>query len=338
MISRLPRLRALVVTLSLGLLVSGGCRERGNDGSLTIALNWKAEPEFGGLYEAQRANAFAKHGVRLSITGGPGAPVIQMVAAGQATFGIVSADEVVIARDRGSDIVAVFATYQTSPQGLMTHAARKIGSLEQLMKAGGTLAVEPGLPYVKFLEKKYGFGAWRVVPYTYSIAPFLQDPNMTQQVFVTSEPISARRQGADPAVFLVADSGYDPYTAVVITRGLLLRESPEVAEAVVAALREGWRAYLEDPDPANTMMARLNPEMDPDSFRSAAEVQKPLITTSDAPLGSMTRARWSTLVEQLLDLDLIEKPVAPESCFAEVAGTPADPLATTRTSPDLPSD
>jgi NitT/TauT family transport system substrate-binding protein len=332
------RLAALVISLSLGLLVVVGCRERGADGSPTIALNWKPEPEFGGLYEAQRIDAFGKHGVSLSITGGPGAPVIQMVAAGQATFGIVSADEVVIARDRGSDIVAVFATYQTSPQGLMTHAARGIGSLEQLMKAGGTLAVEPGLPYVKFLEKKYGFGGLRVVPYTYSVAPFLQDPTMTQQVFVTSEPISARRQGADPTVFLVADSGYDPYTAVVIVRGGLLRDSPPLVEAVVAGLRDGWRAYLDDAAPANALMAKLNPEMDPDSFRLAAEVQKPLIETGAVPVGSMTRARWSTLADQLLDLQLVDKPVAPESCFADVAGDPVATGATADMSSDLSSD
>jgi NitT/TauT family transport system substrate-binding protein len=311
------RVGVLAVVFSLGAIVAAGCRNRGDDGTLSIALNWKPEPEFGGLYEAQRTGGFADRGVAMTITGGPGAPVVQMVAAGQATFGIVSADEVVIARDRGSDVVAVFATYQTSPQGLMTHAARGIGSLEQLMSAGGTLAVEPGVPYVKFLEKKYGFGGLKVVPYTYSVAPFLQDPNMTQQVFVTSEPISARRQGANPAVFLVADSGYDPYTAVVIVRGELLRKSPDRVGAVVAALREGWRAYLRDPAAANAVMAKLNPEMDAESFELAAEVQRPLIDTATAPVGSMTLARWRTLAEQLLALGLIDEPVAPESCFAD---------------------
>ena len=310
------RLRALVLALSVCVVVVGGCSKQRDDGTTTIALNWKPEPEFGGLYEAERTKTFQKHGVDIAITGGPGAPVVQMVTAGQVTFGIASADEVVIARERGSDIVAVFATYQTSPQGLMTHAARGITSLEQLMTAGGTLAVEPGVPYVKFLEKKYGFGRLQVVPYTYSVAPFLQNPKLTQQVFVTSEPISARRQGADPAVFLVADSGYNPYTAVVIARGALVREKPQLIEGVVAGLREGWRAYLDDPTPANELMAELNPEMDAESFRLAAQAQKPLIETGTEPLGSMTRERWSTLVDQLRGLGLIEKPVDPESCFA----------------------
>jgi NitT/TauT family transport system substrate-binding protein len=310
--------------LLAGLLLSGcgGAAERSS-----LALNWKPEPEFGGVFEAQRSGAFARHGLDLELTGGPGAPVIQMVESGQATFGIASADEVVLARDRGSDVVAVFATYQTSPQGLMTHAARGVHSLEDLLRAGGTLAVEPGLPYVKFLERRYGFGALQVVPYTYSIAPFLQDRELAQQVFVTSEPIAARRAGADPVVFLVADSGYDPYTAVVIARGARVREQPAQIAALVAALREGWRAYLDDPSAANAEMGRKNPEMDAESFRLAAEAQRPLIETRDAgrPLGSMTRERWATLADQLQGLGLIEKPVDPDACFVPAPGDAGEP-------------
>jgi NitT/TauT family transport system substrate-binding protein len=306
---------ALGVTLLVCAAALAGCHDGDSGSRISIALNWKPEPEFGGLYEAVRSDAFAKHGLDVEITGGPGAPVIQMVAAGRTAFGIVSADEVVIARDRGSDVVAVFATYQTSPQGLMTHAARGIDSLERLLRAGGTLAVEPGLPYVKYLEKKYGFAGLQVVPYTYSVAPFLQDPMLAQQVFVTSEPIAARRQGADPRVFLVADSGYNPYTAVVIARGTQVRDDPARIAALVAALREGWRAYLDDPTAANAAMAKLNPEMDAESFRLAADAQKALIETSNAPLGSMTRQRWALLGEQLLELGLIDKPVDASACF-----------------------
>jgi NitT/TauT family transport system substrate-binding protein len=292
----------------------------GEEPKLELALNWKPEPEFGGIFEAERSGAFARRGLDFARTGGPGAPVVQMVTARQVPFGIASADEVVLARAQGSDVVAIFATYQTAPVGLMTHAARSVESLEALLAAGGTLAVEPGMPYVKWLERRYGFGALEVVPYSYSIGPFLEDPALTQQVFVTSEPIAARRAGAEPRVFLVADSGYDPYTAVVITHGALLREDPATVEALVAALREGWRAYLDDPGPANALMSPLNPEMDDEAFRLAAEAQQPLIESRDAPLGSMRAERWTQLGEQLQQLGLLETPEPAERYFVNPAG------------------
>jgi NitT/TauT family transport system substrate-binding protein len=301
--------------LALLLACAAACSRGDDAGTLALALNWKPEPEFGGLFEAERTGAFAKRGLAVERTGGPGAPVVQMVTAKQVPFGIASADEVVMARDRGSDVVAVFATYQTSPQGLMTHAARGLDSLAALLAAPGTLAVEPGLPYVKFLEQKYGFAALTVVPYTYSITPFLSDPTLVQQVFVTAEPIAARRAGADPKVFLIADSGYDPYTAVVIAHGDTLREDGARVAAFVAALREGWQGYLADPAPANALMAPLNPEMDAEAFRLAAEAQEPLIEVPSGAVGTMRAERWATLARQLQELGLVAEALPAERYF-----------------------
>ena len=308
---------SLALLTAWGLLACGGS---GPQAKLTLALNWKPEPEFGGLFEAERSGAFAERGLAVERTGGPGAPVVQMVTAKQVSFGIASADEVVLARDRGSDVVAVFATYQTCPQGLMTHAARGLASLEALFAAPGTLAVEPGLPYVKYLEKRYGFAALQVVPYSYSIGPFLEDPLLTQQVFVTAEPIAARRAEADPQVFLVADSGYNPYTAVVITHGDTLRTDAARVGRFVAALRAGWQGYLADPGPANAVMAPLDPEMDAAAFRLAAEAQKPLIEMPGGAVGQMSAERWNELAGQLKELGLVKEVQPAERYFANPAG------------------
>lgn len=289
-----------------------------DEATLKLALNWKPEPEFGGIFEAERIGAFAKRGLAVERTGGPGAPVVQMVTAQQVAFGIASADEVVLARDRGSDVVAIFATYQTCPQGLMTHAARGLGSLDALFASPGTLAVEPGLPYVKFLEQRYGFAALTVVPYSYSIGPFLGDPTLTQQVFVTAEPIAAKRAGADPKVFLVADSGYNPYTAAVIVHGDTLRGDAARVTAFVAALREGWQGYLADPAPANALMGPLNPEMDADAFRLAAEAQEALIAAPGGAVGRMSAERWAELARQLAELGLVKEAQPPERYFTNL--------------------
>src|SRR3989440_4521191 len=96
-----------------------------------IALNWVPEPEFGGIYAAQVSGAFAKHDLEVNIQpGGAGAPTWQMVGSGQADFAVSSADEVVVARSRGADVVAIFAIYQTCPQGIMVHQLRGFKSIE----------------------------------------------------------------------------------------------------------------------------------------------------------------------------------------------------------------
>lgn len=275
-----------------------------------LVLNWVAEPEFGGFYAAREGGAFAKNGLDVEIMGGgAGVPVVQMVAAGQAEFGIAGADEVITARVRGADIVPLFATFQTSPQAIMAHASRGAKGIPDVLTSG-TLALEPGLPYAAYLKKKYGFDKVSIMPYDGGVARFLADKNFAQQCFITSEPIAARRKGVEPAVFLVADEGFNPYIAVVITRRALLRDKPDVVRAFLRATREGWRSYLDNPAPSNSVMAKLNTSMDADTFIAAAAAQKPLIENDETRakgLGTMSRERWETLGKQLVDLGIINK-------------------------------
>ncbi len=322
--------RSITRLAAFTLLLATACSRGGDgDGRLAIALNWKPEPEFGGLFEAQRTGAFARRGLDVEITGGPGAPVVQMVTAGQVAFGIAAADEVMVARDRGADIVAVYATYQTNPQGIMVHASRRAASLEDLFAGeGGTLAVEPGLAYVKWFQKHYDLSRFRIVPYGFSIAPFLADPLMAQQVFVTSEPIAARRQGAETRVFLIADSGFDPYAAVVIATARRVRERRDEVERFVSALREGWRGYLDDPAPTNAEMHARNPEMDAETFALGAVAQAPLIEddfTRASGLGAMSLRRWTQLGEQLRALGLLDAPPNPAECFVDLRRDAGEP-------------
>jgi NitT/TauT family transport system substrate-binding protein len=283
-----------------------------------VQLNWVPEPEFGGIYQAQQDGAFATHGLDVDITpGGAGAPTWQLVGTGKVDFALASADEVLIARQQQADVVAIFATYQTCPQGIMVHASRGLKSVADLFKAGGTLAVEPGLPYVNFLKKKYGDSKINFVSYDGGPANFLHDPNFAQQCFVTSEPIAAQKAGSDPQVFLIADTGYNPYTTVIITRGDYIKSHPDQVKAMTAALRDGWEAYLADPSKANAVMEKLNPDMDAPTFAAAAAAQKPLIQTDQTKrdgLGTMTLERWKTLASQLKDLGVITT-ANPTECF-----------------------
>jgi len=288
---------------------------------LKLALNWKPEPEFGGFYAAQIEKIDRANGVELEIVpGGAGQPVVQMVASGKIDFGIAAADEVLIARERGADVVAFFSVYQNSPVGIMVHSSRGLKKLEDVFKSEGTtLAIQKGLPHTSFLEKKYGFSKVKLVPYTGGVGPFVHDPRFAQQCFVTSEPISARREKASPQTFLVAESGYNPYVEVVITRGEVLRKNPELLKKAVRVFKEGWARYLADPKPTNEAMFKLNSSLDLATYAESAELQKPLIETAETRkngLGYMKLERWRELGKQLEELKLLKKAPDAKEAFA----------------------
>src|SRR5882724_1298576 len=242
-----------------------------------LALDWVPEPEFGGFYAAREDGGYARHGIQIEIQGGgAGVPVLQMVATGRADFGTVGADEVITARARGADVVALFAVFQTSPQGIMVHASRKLQKLEDVFRSG-TLGLETGLAYAAYLKKKFPWDGVKIVPYDGGVAHFLSDPDFGQQCFVTSEPIAARQQGADPQVFLIADTGFNPYATVVITRRELLQKQPELIKSFVLATREGWQNYLDHPEATNALLGKLNSALDQTTLAAAAAAQKSLV-------------------------------------------------------------
>lgn len=288
---------------------------------LVLALNWKPEPQFGGFYAAQAQGYYRENGLDVKIIeGGSGTPTIQMLLAGKVDYAIVSADEVVIALARGADdIVALFATYQTNPHGIMTHAERGFKSIEDVLRSDGVLLWQSGLPYAQYFRKKYGPLAVVTAPYLGGIGNFQNDPKVSQQCFVTSEPLTAAAAGIKVKTFLVADSGYNPYTAVMVTRRQRWEEKPAEVKAMVGAVRRGWNDYLQDPSATNTVMLGLNRAMSAETFAQSALAQQDLIKTSTTKrLGEMTLARWQTLADQLLEINVIRQPVAVGDVFVEL--------------------
>src|SRR5262245_43864237 len=131
-----------ILPLVLALSCLTGC-SKSEDETITLQLNWKPEPQFGGFYAAD----YAKLGLKVNVTpGGAGTPTIELLGAGKVPFAVVSADEIPKAREQGIKVVALFAVYQTHPQGIVTQASRGLKTIEDVFKTPGTLAMEKGLP------------------------------------------------------------------------------------------------------------------------------------------------------------------------------------------------
>ncbi len=241
-----------------------------------------------------------------------------MVASGQVDFGIVSGDEIAIARANGADVVAIFAVFQKSPYAFMLREESPIQDIKGLLQSDSTIAVVKGLPFVTYLEKKLGVGKAKLVPYTGGITNFLADKNFAQQCFISSEPLLAAKQGVKTKTFLVADTGFNPYTVVLATNGATLKKKPELVKAMVKAVKAGWEAYLKDPVKTHEHIATLNPAMTVEAMSGIHKVESAFIESADTKkhgLGHMTMERWKELSAQLQDIGLTKKAVPAKDLF-----------------------
>ncbi len=284
--------------------------------TVRLALNWVPEPEFGGFYEAQLSGGYAAAGFEVEIiAGGPGAPTLELLESGKAEAAITVADDLLLKRQRGLKAVAAWPALQTSPLGLLAHRSLGATSIAALGETPDvTVAIELGGPFHTFLWQRHGWeGKVEAVPYGGSVGPFLSDPRMVQQAYITSEPCVAKARGAD-AVFLDArEAGWNPYGVVLA----FADPPPTWAGEFVTATHAGWEAYLADPSRADAEIARLNPELDAALLACISETQRPFVTGTDG-LGAMTEARWQETWDALVAIGQLPAEGSPTGAWSDL--------------------
>ncbi len=268
-----------------------------------VALNWLPEPEFGGFYEGVLGGHYAGAGFQVElIPGGPGAPTLALLESGQADLAVSSAEDILVKRARGLDVVALWPAFQTGPAGLMVHGASGVESFDDIASdTGHKIAIELGSPLQAHLWERYG---WQdkiaAVPYAGSIGPFLSDPKLIQQAYITSEPCVAESKDHEVRFLKAASSGWNPYGTVLTGK----TPAPPWIGRFIRATETAWIAYLKAPARANAELKRLNPELREAALKCITRAQKPYIQGDDG-MGAMTQTRWEALGTRLAELGLI---------------------------------
>jgi NitT/TauT family transport system substrate-binding protein len=308
----LPLSTILITASSLLLLSCSGQdspRDEEDSGELVqvkLALNWFPEAEHGGYYAALVHGLYRQGGLSVKIlAGGPDAPVIQRVATGAVVFGLTNADGVLNARAAGANVVALLAPYQTNPRCIMVHQHSGITAIDQI--ADITLALSQRPAFSHYLRHKYPMEGVVIVPYHGGVSQFLLKPGFAQQAYVFSEPIIARRNGAQVRTLMVADTGFNPYASVLIASDQTVAQKPDLVAAMVRAAAAGWRQYLRAPEETNRHIHELNPEMDIEILAEGARISRDLVLDAAFPerIGHMTAVRWRALEAQMVAAEVL---------------------------------
>jgi NitT/TauT family transport system substrate-binding protein len=280
---------------------------------ISVQLDWIAEPEHGGLYQALARGFFRDEGLDVTLLpGGPGAQVMPAVATGKVDIAQADNTNTLLQQAEGLPFVQFAAVFQDDPSGILVHAASPVRRFEDLQ--GKTIIARPSWPFLKFLQKKYGI-TFNIVPQNFSVTAFLGNKEALQQGYFIAEPYHIVNAGGQMPRFLSTwDAGFRSY-AVLATNKKFAREHPAELRAFVRAYIHGWRDYLEgDPTPAHEALKKANKANDDDFMRFSRKmiIDEKLVTGRDAnggpdKIGQLDPARFTTLIKQLEDLDIVPK-------------------------------
>jgi NitT/TauT family transport system substrate-binding protein len=302
MIRPLPRAARAALALVALVFCATGTFAQALD-KLTFSTDWLAQAEHGGFYQAQAEGTYKRYGLDVTLkAGGPQVNGLQLLAAGQLDVAMADALQVTSAIEQKVPLVAIAATFQKNPTVIIAHMG--VAGLADLKGKPVAVSSAANTTFWPWLKQRYGFTDDQKRPYAFSVQPFLVDKNLSQQGFATSEPFMIEKGGVKPAVFLLADVGYPPYSeTLVVTRDTLAKRGDPLRRFVLASA-EGWRSYLANPAPGNALIKKANPEMSDDllAYGHAKMKAYAIVAGEDTKangLLTMTDARWRATIEFL---------------------------------------
>lgn len=268
---------------------------------ITFCTNWFAQAEHGGFYQALATGLYKKAGLDVTIKmGGPQVNGLQLLASGTCDFYMGYPVQDIVAASRGVPVVTVAAVFQKDPSVIIAHQGVK--TLADLKGKPILVASYVNTTWWPWLENKYGFTQSQQRPYTFNVAQFLQDKNLSQQGYVGSEPLMIEKGGEKPVVFLLSDYGWPAYAETIDTTRSLIDKKPQVVAAFIKASAEGWKSYLADPAAGNKLIVEADPKQTPEQLAFGLSMMKKyqLVTGGEASklgIGAMTDARWKEMFD-----------------------------------------
>jgi NitT/TauT family transport system substrate-binding protein len=307
------------LVLLLPLVAAVGCARRESEtekGSgpalrrVVLQTDWFPQAEHGGYYQALARGFYREAGLDVEVwPGGPGSGIKLKVARGDADFGLLRSDDLILSVARDMPLVMVAATMQHDPQALMVHADSPVRTFRDL--DGRAVIGNVGMVFYPYLESKYGIKLIRRQN-TYGLGEFFANPDTIQQCMVTNEPFFAAQNGHQVRTLPLMSAGYDCYQ-VLFTRREVIRRSPDLVRQFVHASIRGWRDYLEqDPNPADDLILQRNPDMTRELLAfSRRELIRGAYVQGDAArgegIGQLSPERLAAQLETLLQLKILER-------------------------------
>jgi NitT/TauT family transport system substrate-binding protein len=282
---------------------------------VTFGLDWVAEPEYGGYYQALATGIYKKYGLDVTIAqGGPEVNNAELLVAGRLTFDITS--NAFLALNFAQEhipFVAIAAGFQKDPDALIAHPGIGDDNFAELKGKPIAVSQDTRASWWEYLKAKYGYSDDQLRPYDFSLTPYFTNPQEIQEAYVTDEPyLVQQKTGKWPVVMMLSDSGFDGYASLVATSDRLIKSNPGLVRRFLEASAEGWYSYLYgNPAPAFAAIQQANPDMSTGLLHYGYDQlkQRGVVDSGDTKtLGiyAMTDAHWAAFFHQMVAAGLYD--------------------------------
>ena len=319
--------RHLVTLLTAAaLLFLAGCGEKeepaadatpGATEELTVMLDYFPNADHAGLYLAKGSGEYAKSGldVALQAPPDPAAP-LKLLQAGKVDIAVSYQPELLLARDKGADLIAIGALVQSPLTSIISVGKDAVGRPQELRgKTIGTAGIPYQSAYLRSILEQWNVdpGSVKEVNVGFNLTPAMLSGRVdaTLGSFWNYEGVDLRRRDRDPQVLRVDDLGVPTYNELIlVARESDLEERESVFRRFLVATTRGHEALREDPEAGLEPLLEADSGLDRGLQLAVVRETLPVFFPEDdsQPFGYMDPDAWGRYGDWMLDRGLVERP------------------------------
>jgi putative hydroxymethylpyrimidine transport system substrate-binding protein len=286
--------------------------------SVRVMLDFFPNADHAGLYAAQGTGAFRKAGldVALQAPSDPSAP-LKLLAAGKVDLAISYEPELLLARDKGQQLVAVGALVQKPLTSVMSIGRKAIADPRQLAgKTVGTAGIPYQSAYLKAILGDAGVDPGRVkeVNVGFNLVPAMLSGRVdaTLGAFWNYEGVQLAQQRKRPKIIRMEKAGVPTYNELVIVarQDALDTEGGAKVRRFLRALAQGMKALKQDPATGIDPLLRANRDLDRRLQEASVKATMPVFFPADTskPFGYMAPGEWAAYGDWMARNRLLRNP------------------------------
>ena len=313
----------LLLLLCAAPLAACGEKEEPDSGSvaggdaqpLRVMLDYFPNADHAGIYAAKESGAYANAGLDVTITPppDPSAP-LKLLLAGRTDIAISYEPELLLARDKGAELVSVGALVQTPLTSLMAVGKAGVRTPQDLRgKRVGTSGIPYQTAYLKTIlgKARVDPGSVKETNVGFNLVPAMLSGKVdaTLGAFWNYEGVDLERRGRDPQIQRMEKLGVPTYAELVfvVRRRDLDEEFGAKVRRFMQATARGHIALREDPDGALDGLMAADKGLDRGLQEAVVKATLPVFFPADADraFGYQDPAEWQRYADWMLENDLI---------------------------------
>lgn len=278
-----------------------------------VYLSWVHQSEFAGNYVAKEKFFYKKENLEVDIIpfDFESSPADLVIKEG-VNFGVMSADQFIIAKGKGYPIKAIAAIYKNNPSVMYSLKEKNIIKPQDFV--GKKIGLEKGsnssyLYKAMMSNLQINRDDMKEIEIGYGIDEILLGIVDVSTGYIINEPNLAEESGKEVNVIMMSDYGVRLYGDVIFTKEDLIKNNPELVTRFLRATLDGWQYAIENQKEASEIVMKYSKDSTFEHQYNMLKDSIPLINDGISFLGWMDKDQWQRSYNILRDQNMMRESI-----------------------------